>query len=166
MRNKRRSILCIGVAFVMLFLLASCAQELDMRPSEIGTRIKEAYGRLPACVVYDSNAREGEDGYLSEERFNLLLNAEKLVPYTVTEAYVCMSGNPVLCEEIMVFRCRTASDAKDVASLCLSRAKTLDKAEEKPIPCAALCRGKTVIYYRLANGTAAKKAFERVVGDS
>ena len=135
-----------------------------MMPRELGARLKDAYGALPACVVYDSSAREGEDGYLPESRFALLLQTEKLIPYTVTEAYVCMSGDPLRCEEIMVFRCRTASDAENVAKLCVARAKTLDKSEGKSIPHYAVCKGKTAIYYRLENSAKAEKALDRVIG--
>ena len=164
MKNRRWYVL-FGCAFaVLLLLFASCAEELEMTPKEIGTRIKVAYGALPACAVYDSTAEEGQDGYLPEERFALLLGAEKLLPYTVTEIYACMSGNPASCEEIMVFRCRTASDARDIAKLCLARARTLDNSEGSRLASYAVCKGKTVVYYRLADQAAAQKALARVIG--
>ena len=166
MQNKKNKI--IGwrntvLLFVCLCLLLSCGEAEQERAHTIGTRIFEAYGEMPPSVVYDLCAEEWEKGYLAKDRFAFLLGEEGLIPEKITDAYICMAGNVTCCEEIMVFTCRTRSDASYIAKLCLSRAKTLDRTEEKAITSFAECNGRTVIYMRVCNIEKAKSSLKKVI---
>ena len=131
---------------LVIFLLCSCSQEATL-PNE---RIAAASGRfsetLGAMSIYDSDAREGEAGYIDGDMIAAMLG-EGSYPGEMSgvEEYSIICSQGMRIGEVWMLRCRTYSSARCVYELFEKRKKLITSPEYEDVRDEAAARGTVLL---------------------
>ena len=109
-----------------LLLLWGCGMREDKGAAATVSELLTLCGEYPAGVLYQKGAEEGEESYLSSERFDLLFgegSAEVYLP--LVEDYALYLSSFATPFEVAFFRCYTRSDATRLGTMLLARSDAL-----------------------------------------
>ncbi len=135
----RRCLLCL-LTMVLFLPLSACAA--GRTPKEQLADFMAAYPNLPAGRIYESAAREGEEGYLSPALADALYreeNGENALTHCAD--YALFLTNSPTGGEIAFFYCIGQDAAARVADMCATRIARVRRA----MPGADICRGACVL---------------------
>ena len=114
--------------FVLLALsLCSCSVR-EKGTAEILSELMSELDGLPSGVVYDADAEEGEDGYLSPFMAEALYGEDASECFALAEDYSIYLSAYATPYEIAVFRCYSSTDATRIEQLCRDRADIVSVA--------------------------------------
>ena len=152
---------------MLLVLLPSCGQE-SRSPREVYAAFAARYP-IPPHLVFDSEAGQNDEGYLSDADFNLLFSrADGSDDREDIAAFViCLGASGRTFYECGFFRCEDRAGGREVEGLCLLRCDTVRRmraevdvsAAEEPV---VLRRGVWVFYFALPDNALAEDVLRRV----
>ena len=157
----RKNILCF-LSFFIVISFFSCTSSETVPPYRVFEEIEKSYGTLPPGLLFDSRANEWEEHYLDANVIESIFGDEKEYREAVESAYLYLSASLVSYEELIVLECYTSDKARFMAGLFSERNRTLATFEENPLEARIVCKGRTVIYCRLANTSIAKEAVRKI----
>ncbi len=142
--------LLVGLLCVPFLLFCSCERK-SADTAELLSALMEGAGELPQGRIYQGDAEEGSDAYLSPSLREAMYGAESKEIFSLMEGYSIYLSSFAAPFEIAVFRVYSASDAETVAAMCLGRADELrvllrqTELRELGESVRILLRGRTVI---------------------
>lgn len=113
--------------FILLFLilpLSSCKSENRSAEELLSSLMAQTRG-LPAGEIYLKGAREGENAYFSQSLCESMYGSRAFELLPLTEDFAIYMSSAAAPYEIAVFKCYSATDAENLASVCVKRAETL-----------------------------------------
>ena len=166
MRGRRVIAFCLlPVLFLLLF--PSCGRG-ETTPREVYEAFSAKYD-LPPHLIFDSEAGQNDEAYLSDKDFNLLFSrADGSDDREDIAAFVlCLGASGRVFYECGFFRCVDLAGAREVEGLCLSRCETVRRmraevdvsAAEDPV---VLRFGAWVFYFALPDNGFAEDVLRRV----
>lgn len=151
----------------LLLSVSSCGRA-GKTPRELYAAFAGKYS-LPPHLLFDSEAGQNDDGYLSDADFNLLFGrADGSDDREDIAAFVlCLGASGTVFYECGFFRCESLAGAREVEGLCLLRCETVRRMRaEVDVSAAAdpvvLRRGTTVVYLALPDNARAEDVLHRV----
>jgi len=150
----------------LLVSLPSCGRE-EGSPREVYDAFAARYP-MPAHLVFDSEAGQNDEEYLSDADFNLLFSRadgsddrEDIAAFAL-----CLGSSGRTFYECGFFRCVNRAGAREVEGLCLLRCETVRRmraevdvsAAEEPV---VWRRGVWVFYFALPDNDLAEDALRR-----
>lgn len=145
--------LCFWCAVMLCVSLWAC-QRREVGASERLRELMESAQTLPAGTVYHKNAEEGSEAYLSPSLVAAMYGEDANDTYFPLIAdyavYLSSFAEPY---EIAVFCCYSATDAEEIAKMCLARLDILrvalaNTAYRELVSSAEVCiERRTVILY-------------------
>ena len=111
----------IFLVFLCTLILFSCTAKRSCR--EIFEDYSRSYKALYSGALYTSEAREWEDGYISDELFSSLYDGAdgKSERDRIEECAVYLSSSMESFCEVGIFLCYGNADAESVAKMCHRR---------------------------------------------
>ena len=162
-----RGFLSILTVIVLVWSFSSCGGA-GRSPRELYAAFSEKYP-LPPHLLFDSEAGQNDDGYLSDADFNLLFGrADGSDDREDIAAFVlCLGASGTVFYECGFFRCESLSGAREVEGLCLLRCETVRRMRaEVDVSAAAdpvvVRRQTTVVYLALPDNARAEEVLRRV----
>ena len=151
-----------------LFPFAGCGND-RITPRDLYDAFSARYPLMPH-VLCDSEAGEGEDGYLSPADFTLLFGREDGSDdrEDIVSFLLCLGSSGTVFYELGFFRCVDRAAACEVEGLCLHRCETVRKmrgevdlsAAEEPL---VLRYGTLVLYLALPDNDRAEAVLSKIL---
>lgn len=155
-----------GIALIItlfvLFSFTACSSRESAPPDELFHAIEKSYGKLSAGSFFDSRAKEWEENYLDGSVIESIFGSEESYKKAVESGYMYLSSSLTCYEEIVVLECYTSDKARRMAGVFSERDRMLGKLEEKELAAQIICKGRVMVYCRLANTSRAKAAVRAI----
>lgn len=120
---KRFVLFCFAVLIFAAALL-SCKAESESAEELLSSLMADTQG-LPAGNIYIKGASEGENAYFSQSICESMYGERAFELLSLTEDFAIYMASVAAPYEIAVFKCYSASDAEELAAICMDRAQDL-----------------------------------------
>ena len=164
----RRLVALIFLPVLLSVSLASCGRGSEETPREVYSAFAARYA-MPAHLIFDSEAGQGDEAYLSDADFNLLFSRADGSDdrEDIASFVICLGASGRVFYECGFFRCVDRAGAREVEGLCLLRCDTVRRMRAETDVSAAvepvvLRRGVWVFYFALPDNDLAEDVLRRV----